>query len=148
MFRQHVTAGTDLGRQVEALMDVGAYVPDEITVAMLAQRMESPDTEKGFILDGFPRTMGQVQSLDDLLGANGLDQVVLFEVDEDRLVQRMLSRGRADDSEETIRSRFKVYEEQTAPLLDFYQDRSLLVSVDGEGDVEEVTERILRALEP
>jgi adenylate kinase len=148
MFRQHVTTGTDLGRQVQALLDVGAYVPDELTVAMLAQRMESPDTEKGFILDGFPRTMGQVQSLDDLLGANGLDRVVLFEVDEDRLVQRMLSRGRADDSEETIRSRFKVYEEQTAPLLDFYQDRSLLVSVDGEGDVEEVTERILRALEP
>ena len=148
MFRQHVSAGTDLGRQVQALMDVGAYVPDELTVAMLAQRMESPDTQKGFILDGFPRTMGQVQSLDDLLGANGLDRVLLFEVDEDRLVQRMLSRGRADDSEETIRSRFKLYEEQTAPLLDLFQDRGLLVSVNGDGEVEEVTERILRALEP
>ncbi|HJQ96551.1 MAG TPA: adenylate kinase [Acidimicrobiia bacterium] len=148
MFRQHVTAGTDLGRQVQALMDVGAYVPDELTVAMLAQRMESPDTETGFILDGFPRTMGQVQSLDDLLGAHGLDRVVLFEVDEDRLVQRMLARGRGDDTEETIRSRFKVYEEQTAPLLDLYQERGLLVSVDGDGEVEEVTDRILRALEP
>jgi adenylate kinase len=148
MFRQQVTSGSDLGRQVQALMDVGAYVPDELTVAMLAQRMESPDTENGFILDGFPRTIGQVQSLDDFLGADGLDGVVLFEVDEDRLVQRMLSRGRADDSEETIRSRFKVYEEQTAPLLGLYRDRGLLVSVDGEGDIEEVTERILRALDP
>ena len=147
MFRQQVATGTALGRQVQALMELGAYVPDELTVAMLAQRMELPDTEKGFILDGFPRTIGQVRSLDDLLGADGLDRVVLFEVDEDRLVQRMLSRGRADDSEETIRSRFKVYEEQTAPLLELYRDRGLLVSVDGEGDVEEVTERILRALE-
>ncbi|MGH8958099.1 MAG: adenylate kinase [Acidimicrobiia bacterium] len=147
MFRYHVASETELGRQVQALMELGAYVPDELTVAMLAERMRSPDTEKGFILDGFPRTIGQVESLDNLLGANGLDRVVLFDVDEEQLVQRMLSRGRADDSEETIRSRFKVYEEQTAPLVDLYRGRGLVVAVDGEGDVDEVTDRLLRALE-
>ncbi|HJR88199.1 MAG TPA: adenylate kinase [Acidimicrobiia bacterium] len=147
MFRDHVTSGTDLGRQVQELMEAGAYVPDEITVAMLADRMRSPDTDEGFILDGFPRTIGQVASLDKLLGPDGLDRVVLFEVDEERLVERMLARGRADDSEETIRSRFKVYEEQTAPLIELYRSRGLVVSVDGEGEVDEVTERILRVLE-
>ena len=146
MFREHVASGTDLGRQVQALMELGAYVPDELTIAMLAERMRSPDTEKGFILDGFPRTIGQAESLDSLLGVDGLDRVVLFEVDEERLVERMLSRGRADDSEETIRSRFKVYEEQTAPLVELYRGRGLVVSVDGEGAVDEVTERVLRAL--
>ena len=147
MFRDHVTSGTDLGRQVQELMEAGAYVPDEITVAMLADRMRSPDTDEGFILDGFPRTIGQVASLDKLLGPDGLDRVVLFDVDEERLVERMLARGRADDSEETIRSRFKVYEEQTAPLVELYRSRGLVVSVDGEGEVDEVTERILRMLE-
>lgn len=147
MFRDHVASGTDLGRQVQELMEAGAYVPDEITVAMLADRMRSPDTDEGFILDGFPRTIGQVASLDKLLGPDGLDRVVLFEVDEERLVERMLARGRADDSEETIRSRFKVYEEQTAPLVELYRSRKLVVSVDGEGPVDEVTERILRVLE-
>ncbi|HKZ21438.1 MAG TPA: adenylate kinase [Acidimicrobiia bacterium] len=147
MFRDHVASGTDLGRQVQELMEAGAYVPDEITVAMLADRMRSPDTDQGFILDGFPRTIGQVASLDNLLGTEGLDRVVLFEVDEERLVERMLARGRADDSEETIRSRFKVYEEQTAPLVELYRRRGLVVSVEGEGEVDEVTERILRVLE-
>ncbi|HEX5723698.1 MAG TPA: adenylate kinase [Acidimicrobiia bacterium] len=147
MFRDHVASGTDLGRQVQELMEAGAYVPDEITVAMLADRMRSPDTDEGFILDGFPRTIGQVASLDKLLGPDGLDRVVLFEVDEERLVERMLARGRADDSEQTIRSRFKVYEEQTAPLVELYRSRKLVVSVDGEGPVDEVTERILRVLE-
>ncbi|MGH8923064.1 MAG: adenylate kinase [Acidimicrobiia bacterium] len=147
MFRDHVASGTDLGRQVQALMELGAYVPDELTVAMLAERMRSPDTAKGFILDGFPRTIGQVKSLDGLLGPNGLDRVVLFEVDEERLVERMLSRGRADDSEETIRSRFKVYEEQTKPLVELYRSRDLLVTVDGEDAVDEVTDRVLKALE-
>ena len=147
MFRDHVASGTDLGRQVQESMEAGAYVPDEITVAMLADRMRSPDTDKGFILDGFPRTIGQVASLDKLLGPDGLDRVVLFEVDEERLVERMLARGRADDSEQTIRSRFKVYEEQTAPLVELYRSRKLVVSVDGEGPVDEVTERILRVLE-
>lgn len=146
MFRQHVSAGTELGRRVDAIMKGGDYVPDEITVAMLAERLEDPDTGDGFILDGFPRTEGQVAALDDLIGRAGLDAVVVFEVTEDELVERLLARGRADDTEEAIRTRFKVYQEQTAPLLEIYGDRGLLVQVNGLGEIEEITDRILSAL--
>jgi len=147
MFRDHVAARTDLGKQVEAIMTAGDYVPDEMTVAMLAERIAQPDAARGFILDGFPRTPGQVESLDHLLGEDGLDHVVVFEVDEEELISRLMDRGRADDSEATIRNRFKVYMEQTQPLLDIYGERGLTVSVDGIGDVDEVTERIVAALE-
>jgi adenylate kinase len=85
--------------------------------------------------------------LDGLIGRDGLDAVVVFEVNEDELVERMLGRGRPDDTEETIRNRFKVYQEQTEPLLEVYGERGLLVHVDGAGQVDEVTERILSALE-
>jgi adenylate kinase len=146
MFRDHVARGTDLGRQVEAIMAAGDYVPDEITVAMLEERIAQDDARRGYILDGFPRTVAQVVSLDQLLGDEGLDVVVVFQVDEDELVERLLARGRADDTEETIRNRLKIYLEQTQPLIDIYDDRSLTVEVDGLGDVEEVTERILSAI--
>ncbi len=147
MFRYHVSTGTELGRRVDSIMKAGEYVPDEITVEMLRERMAQPDATGGFILDGFPRTEGQVSALDSLIGADGLDKVVVFDVSEDALVERMLSRGRADDTEDTIRTRFKVYQEQTAPLLDVYNDRGMVISVDGIGDVEEITDRILTALE-
>ena len=146
MFRDHVARDTELGRKVGAIMAAGDYVPDEVTVAMLRERIADDDAVDGFILDGFPRTVAQVESLDRLIGADGLDRVVVFEVDEDELIERMLSRGRADDTEETIRNRFKVYLEQTQPLLDIYSGRGLTVSVDGLGVIEEVTERILQAL--
>lgn len=146
MFRAHVSEGTDLGREVKRIMESGAYVPDEITVEMLRQRLLEPDAAAGFILDGFPRTAPQVAALDGLIGAEGLDRVVVFEVDEDVLVQRMLSRGRADDTEETIRNRFKIYNEQTAPLIDIYENRGLVVRVDGLGQVDEVTDRLLEAV--
>lgn len=147
MFRFHVSNGTDLGRQVEAILETGAYVPDELTVAMLAERMRDADTTTGFILDGFPRTAQQVAALDQLLGDRGLDRVVLFEVKEDALVDRMLARGRVDDTEETIRRRFRIYEEETAPLLDLYKARGLVIDVDGLGEVDEVTERVLEAID-
>jgi adenylate kinase len=146
MFRDQVARGTDLGRQVEAIMAAGDYVPDEITVAMLEERIAQDDASGGYILDGFPRTAAQVDSLDGLLGDQGLDHVVVFEVDEDELVRRLLTRGRADDTETTIRNRLEIYVEQTQPLIDIYDDRSLTVRVDGLGDVEEVTERILSAI--
>ncbi len=146
MFRTHVSDGTELGRQVQALMEVGAYVPDELTVAMLAERIQAPDAQAGFILDGFPRTVGQVDALDNLLGDQGLDQVVLFEVDEEALVERMLSRGRADDTEETIRTRFKIYQEQTEPLVELYESRDLLVRVSGDGEIAEITRRLLEVV--
>ena len=146
MFRHHVSSGTELGRLVDAIMKAGEYVPDEITVEMLGERLAEPDAAKGYILDGFPRTAGQVAALDGLIGDDGLDSVVVFDVDEDALVERLLGRGRADDTEDTIRNRFKVYQEQTAPLLDIYEYRGIVVTVDGLGDVDDVTERILRVL--
>ncbi len=123
MFRRHVAEGTELGARVKAIMEAGEYVPDEITIAMLSQRSAEPDAAEGFILDGFPRTPGQAEALDVLLGDKPLDRVVVFEVEEDELVRRILARGRADDTEEAIRTRFRVYEEQTAPLIDFYERR-------------------------
>lgn len=146
MFRDHVSRGTDLGRQVEAIMAAGDYVPDEVTVEMLRERISQPDAVNGFILDGFPRTQAQVDSLDRLLGDEGLDRVIVFKVDEDELTERMLSRGRADDNAETIRNRFRVYMEQTQPLLDIFEDRNLTVEVNGIGEIEEVTERIVEAI--
>ena len=146
MFRDHVARGTDLGKEVDAVMAAGAYVPDDITVAMLQERIGQDDARHGFILDGFPRTVGQVESLDGLLGDAGLDKVVVLEVDEDELTERLMARGRPDDTEETIRNRLKVYLEQTQPLIDLYERRGLNVTVDGIGEVDEVTDRILRAL--
>lgn len=146
MFREHVSQGTELGQKVEKIMAAGDYVPDEITVEMLADRIERPDASKGFILDGFPRTPGQVKSLDGLIGEDGLDDVVVFEVDRDELTERMLARGRADDTAETIRNRFNIYLEQTQPILDIYDERGKTLRVDGIGEVEEVTERVLAAL--
>ena len=146
MFRHHVSNGTELGKRVKAILEEGGYVPDDLTVAMLAERLAEPDAKPGYILDGFPRTGPQVEALDQLIGPEGLDKVVLFEVDEDALADRMLSRGRADDTEETIRNRFKIYEEQTAPLIETYGDRGLVVTVDGIGEVTEVTDRVLEAV--
>ncbi len=146
MFREHVSRGTELGDQVEKIMAAGDYVPDEITVRMLEERIGRPDASKGFILDGFPRTPVQVASLDSLIGEDGLDRVVVFRVDQDELMERMLARGRADDTAETIRNRFDVYVEQTKPLLDIYEEREKTVEVDGIGDVAEVTKRILAAV--
>jgi adenylate kinase len=146
MFRHHVSSGSELGRLVDAIMKAGEYVPDEITVEMLRERLAEPDAATGYILDGFPRTAGQVAALDGLIGSDGLDSVVVFDVDEDALVERLLGRGRADDTEDTIRNRFKVYQEQTAPLLDIYENRRIVVTVDGLGDIDDVTERILQVL--
>lgn len=146
MFRHHVGEGTELGKQVKAIMEAGDYVPDSITVSMLEQRLDEPDASEGFILDGFPRTEPQVAALDGLIGEDGLDQVVLFRVDEDELAERMLSRGRDDDTEETIRNRFRVYEEQTAPLIAEYRSRGIVTEVDGMGEMDEITERVLAAI--
>jgi adenylate kinase len=146
MFRHHVEAGTDFGRQVDEIMKSGGYVPDEITVGMLAGRLDEAEAKKGFILDGFPRTAPQVVALDGLLGEDGLDAVVVLGVDEEALVGRLVARGRADDNEETIRNRFEMYHGQTQPVLDIYSDRELVIEVDGMGEIDEVTDRILSAL--
>lgn len=137
---------TDLGRRVQAIMAAGEYVSDEIVIEMLEERIGRPDAAGGYILDGFPRTLAQAEALDAHLGDKGLDGVILLEVAEEELVQRMMSRGRADDTEASILNRLRVYADQTAPLIDLYSARGLVTPVDGVGSPEEITARILRAL--
>jgi adenylate kinase len=143
---------TALGLQVKAFMDAGAYVPDSLTNEIVSDRMKKPDALEGFLLDGYPRTQEQVLELDRLLEADGaaLDAVVLIVADTEEVVARLLKRaaeqGRADDTADVIRHRLAVYEEQTAPLIDIYSSRGLVVTVDGLGAVDEVTGRILEAL--
>ena len=153
IFRSNVSQGTDLGRKAKEYMDAGEYVPDQVTNLMVRNRIDEPDAEPGFLLDGYPRTVSQVEELDGMIKFTGhaLDAVVVLRVNEEELVQRLLQRakteGRADDTEDVIRRRQEIYAEQTEPLIDVYRDRSLLIEVDGEGDVDEVTERIFAALE-
>ena len=153
IFRANVGEGTPLGLEAKRYMDAGEYVPDSVTNNMVRDRLAQPDAEPGFLLDGYPRTLAQVEELDGMLAASGasLDAVVVLTVDSEELVQRLLKRaetsGRSDDTEEVIRHRQDVYTEQTAPLIDVYRDRGLLLEVDGLGEVTEVSERILTALD-
>jgi adenylate kinase len=152
IFRSHVAGGTSLGREAQTYMDRGDYVPDTVTNAMVRDRLAEPDAARGFLLDGYPRTTAQVDELDTMLiaGGNKLDRVVEITVDLDevvaRLVRRAAEQGRADDSESVVRRRLEVYAEETAPLAQLYGERGLLVQVDGAGEVDEVTERLLAAV--
>jgi adenylate kinase len=153
IFRQNVSDGTDLGVKAKEYMDAGEYVPDEITNLMVRNRIDEPDAEPGFLLDGYPRTLQQVEELDGMIRYTGhkLDAVVCLVVDEDELVSRLVDRaeteGRSDDTEDVVRRRQEVYAEQTEPLIEVYRDRGLLVEVDGMGEVDEVTQRVLAALQ-
>jgi adenylate kinase len=153
IFRANVSQGTPLGVQAKRYMDAGEYVPDEVTNDMVRDRLAEPDARDGFLLDGYPRTLAQVDFLDSVLAErdNALERVLELTVDGeevvDRLLRRALDQGRADDTEEVVRRRLEVYTEQTAPLLAVYRDRGLLVQVDGLGPVDQVTERALEALE-
>jgi adenylate kinase len=153
IFRANVSQGTPLGVEAQRYMDAGEYVPDEVTNRMVRARIDEPDAEPGFLLDGYPRTLAQVEELDGMIGYTGhrLDAVVVLTVDQDAIVQRLLQRaeteGRADDTEDVIRRRQEIYTEQTAPLIEVYRDRGLLIEVDGLGEVSEVTQRIFAALD-
>ena len=152
IFRANVAGATELGTQAKAYMDKGEYVPDSITNAMVADRIAQADCENGFLLDGYPRTTAQVGELDSMLKASGLalDVVVEITADAEAVVARLLKRageqGRADDTEPVIRRRLEVYAESTAPLADIYAERGLLVQVDGMGEIDVVTDRIMEAL--
>lgn len=152
IFRRNVTEGTELGVTAKSYMDAGDYVPDTVTNAMVADRLAEADATDGFLLDGYPRTADQVSELDRMLQGQGveLDHVVEITVDTDEVVKRLTIRaseqGRSDDTEAVIRHRFDVYAEQTAPLARMYADRGLLVQVDGTGEVEDVSARLLRAI--
>ena len=153
MFRAMKSADSPLARQVRAIMESGGYVSDEITNAIVASRLAQGDCDHGFLLDGYPRTLQQVQTLDEYLEAAGkpLDAVISLVADEDELIQRLLKRsqidGRADDNEDTIRKRLHIYAEQTEPLLNVYRTRGLLIEVDGLGSVDEVSGRVYAALD-
>jgi adenylate kinase len=147
MFRA-LDPASELGMRLKAIMESGGYVSDDIVIEMLEDRLGKPDAASGYILDGFPRTLPQAEALDDFLGTNGLDAVVLFEVDEDEVVERMLGRGRADDTEDTIRTRLSVYRSQTEPLIELYDGRGIVKRVDAIGSIESITDRVLDALAP
>jgi adenylate kinase len=150
LFRLNLTQGTALGQEAKKYMDAGEYVPDSVTNGMVRERLKDADTKAGFLLDGYPRTVAQVAELDGMLSTTPLDRVIELTADTDEVVKRLLGRaieqGRADDTEDVIRRRLEVYEEQTAPLTALYKSRGLLVQVDGLGSVEEVTARISAAL--
>ncbi|HJU97171.1 MAG TPA: adenylate kinase [Jiangellaceae bacterium] len=151
IFRENVAAGTALGREAKEYMARGHYVPDSVTNQMVSARLAEADAIGGFILDGYPRTVPQVEFLDEVLAAQDveLDRVLLLTVDVEEVVGRLKRRagaeGRHDDDEQIIRHRLKLFAEQTAPLAAEYERRGLLVRIDGMGTIEEVSERMLAA---
>ncbi|WP_217131651.1 adenylate kinase [Leucobacter chinensis] len=153
IFRANIKGQTELGKRVQQIIESGELVPDALTNEIVADRLQQDDAKNGFLLDGYPRTVDQVHALDEMLAPINakLDAVVLLEADTDEVVARLLNRaqleGRADDTEEVIRHRQEVYAEQTAPLIDLFSERGILVAVDGLGTVEEVANRINTALE-
>ena len=153
IFRSNISKGTELGKLAQSFTDRGELVPDSVTNPMVRERLEQDDAEGGFLLDGYPRNLDQAHVLADMLGEMDVDLDAVLEItaDEEVLVQRMLKRAeeqhRADDTEDVIRHRFEVYREQTAPMSAYYREQGQLVSVDGIGTIEEVSERILAALD-
>jgi adenylate kinase len=140
MLRDAVAAETDLGKKIEAIMSTGQLVDDETMEAVVRHRLGQEDCKSGFILDGFPRTLGQVENLDSILSEGGveLDAVVHISVPEPELIRRALARRREDDQEEVISQRLEVYLDQTQPLIDHYRERDILQLVDGDQLIEEV----------
>ena len=153
IFRANVKDKTELGQEVSRIMAEGGYLPDEITNAIVADRLTHADAAAGWLLDGYPRTAGQVAALDGELAktGHGIDAVISLVADTEVLAARLLKRaeleGRADDNAETIRNRMVIYTEATDPLLATYRDRGRLVEVDGLGSIEEVADRITSALD-
>ncbi|TCT21892.1 adenylate kinase [Thermomonas haemolytica] len=154
LLRAEVAAGTPLGRQAGEVMARGDLVSDEILLGMLKDRLSREDARNGFILDGYPRNLAQAAALDALLGSLGqsFDAAVQLAVDNEQIVARLAERakieGRADDTPESVRHRLKVYDEKTAPVIDFYRQHGQLTVVDGVGSLDEVFTRIVEAIQP
>jgi adenylate kinase len=152
MLRKAVADGTEIGLKAKAVMDAGKLVSDDIVIAIAQERLGKPDAAKGFVLDGFPRTLAQAKALASMLDQleTPLERCIAVTVDTEAVVQRLIKRaeleGRADDNEETIRERMRVYDAETAPLLEFYKNAGILSEVDGMGTVEEVSARVETAL--
>lgn len=153
MFRAAVSGGSELGERVKAIIEAGDLVPDELTSAVVRERLSEGDAAGGFLLDGYPRNLGQVGDLDAFLTDRGeqLDAVIELDVPREesiaRLSQRAAEQGRSDDTEEIIANRLAIYERETAPILDVYRERGAVVPIDGVGSLDEITQRIVSALE-
>ncbi|QPK80973.1 adenylate kinase [Schaalia sp. ZJ405] len=153
IFRANIAAGTEIGKKAQSYMDRGEFVPDSVVNAMVEARLEAPDVQGGFLLDGYPRTVEQAQVLRDITAKLGrpVDLVLEIQVDEDEVVSRMLKRAqeqhRADDTEPVIRHRMEVYHEQTVPVATYYVDQDLLEVVDGSGSIDDVWARIVEILD-
>ena len=154
LLREHVSQGTELGRAAKEHMDQGGLVPDQLVISMVTEALGGRDPVENFLLDGFPRTLNQAESAYEW-GQNKnrvFDAVIMLDVPEDELVRRLVERGRekgrSDDTEDVIRNRLRVYEENTAPLVEFYEQRDILLRIDGTGSVDDVTERIESGLSP
>jgi len=152
MLRGAIAAGSELGQKVKEIVESGALVPDELVVEVIRERLSQPDAQKGFVLDGFPRTIGQAEALDTLLAELGrpLEIVLELELAEETAVERMLGRaaeqGRADDTPEVIKNRFAVYRRQTEPLSNYYRSTGILVAIDSSPGMDEVFAEIERVL--
>ncbi|WP_416676697.1 adenylate kinase [Egbenema bharatensis] len=148
ILRSAVSQQTELGKKAQSYMDEGELVPDQLILEMVRDRLEQHDVDAGWILDGFPRTVAQATFLDQLLQEmhQSCDWVVNFDVPDETLVQRLLGRGRKDDTEDVIRHRLEVYRQQTAPLIDFYRERNQLVSVDGDQSIDQVMTELQQAI--
>jgi adenylate kinase len=148
MLREAVAAGTDLGRKAKDLMDAGHLVPDDLMEGIVTERLAQPDAAgPGFLLDGFPRNVTQASALAAILDERFVDVAVNIDVPEDVVLERMLARGREDDTTEAIRRRLDLYESETTPLLGWFEDRDRLVTVDGVGGEDEITARLVAAID-
>ncbi len=152
ILRAEMAADSEIGQKAKSFIDDGELVPDDVLLGIMNNRLKKDDAQKGYLLDGFPRTIPQAEGLDNIMKnlSHTLDGAISLTADEDELVQRLINRGlesdRSDDTPEVIRQRQKVYWNQTAPLLEYYAQKNLLKSVDGLGDIPEITERILGVL--
>jgi adenylate kinase len=152
VFRGAVAAGTELGQQVKAIIEAGDLVPDELTSAVVRERLSEPDAAGGFLLDGYPRNVAQVMHLDEFLEGRDeeLDAVILLDVPRDesiaRIARRAAEQGRSDDTEEVIANRLAIYERETAPILGVYESRDIVDRIDGVGTLDEITDRIIASL--
>ncbi len=147
MLRGAADAGTPFGLQAKEIMDLGELVPDDVMIGLVNERLHEDDCSHGFLLDGFPRTLDQVDALDELLAPASVQLALNLDVPEDVVMERMLARGREDDTPDAIRKRLELYEAQTAPLLHWYSDRDLALRIDGVGTEDEVAQRLVSAID-
>ena len=153
VLRAAVKAGTELGKKAEGYMTRGELVPDDLIIGLIEEKVASGELSKGFILDGFPRTVPQAESLNVMFDKNSikLDKAILLDVSDDEILGRLKKRaeieGRADDTVDVIKNRLEIYRKQTAPIVDLYKDQSILVAVPGEGTIEQIFEAVVKACE-